>query len=113
MDQIKAIYANYGHGCSGGPFGYHVHQYIPENTLEAIELCIKKVDEGSAIWSHERFLYLEFDIRETADHNIMVFHDDRLFRRVMDAADPHNVAALVVIQKEMEKISRCQGFKNK
>lgn len=65
---------NLGHRAGGGKKEYYSH--LPENSLIALQHSI----EG--IQFHKDFLYLEFDIQETADGRVVVFHDKSIKRMI-------------------------------
>lgn len=59
--------ANVGHLLGGDISKY------PGNTLEALSESISK-----NIHKHKKFKYYEFDINETKDHRLIVFHDRKI-----------------------------------
>ncbi|OUR96841.1 hypothetical protein A9Q84_10920 [Halobacteriovorax marinus] len=65
---------NLGHRAGGGKKEYYSH--LPENSLTALEHSI----EG--IQYRKDFLYLEFDIQETKDGEIVIFHDKYIKRMI-------------------------------
>lgn len=84
------IYAkNLGHRAGGGKKEYYSH--LPENSLVALESSLNELQFD------ESFLYLEFDIQETKDGEIVVFHD-KTIRRMIDKKQ--NKAALEDIAQE-------------
>ncbi len=57
--------------------GYDCMKELPENSLALLE----HLEE---LQRHPRFRYLEFDIRETKDHKLVVFHDKYIARMLPD-----------------------------
>jgi glycerophosphoryl diester phosphodiesterase len=64
---------NYGHrgGCESP--GYRT-MGIPENSLLCLEAGLMGYDGRPSLQHHKSFRYLEFDVRETLDHEIVVYH---------------------------------------
>lgn len=60
---------NYGHRLGGD-----IYSHLPENSLAVYRESILHLME------HEKYLYSEFDIRETLDGKLAVFHDKTLAR---------------------------------
>lgn len=78
---ILAILANFsilaknlGHRAGGGKGEYF--DYLPENSLVALEASLSTIQDRSD------FLYLEFDIQETRDGRIVIFHDKYIKRMI-------------------------------
>ncbi|WP_372651730.1 glycerophosphodiester phosphodiesterase [Halobacteriovorax sp.] len=65
---------NLGHRAGGGKKEYYSH--LPENSLTALEHSLNELQFD------ENFLYLEFDIQETKDGRLVVFHDKTIRRMV-------------------------------
>ena len=84
-------YPNWGHRLGGDVVSDH-----PENTLEIFRLTIldRKLE------SNEAYLYSECDLRETADHEIVIFHDWDLGRLVPDT---HENRAAIGTSEKIEK----------
>ena len=72
-----AIQANWGHRG-----GHRYFKHLPENSLIALESSLAGGLHGRGIQSDERFMYLEFDIQETLDGYLIVFHDRTLGRMI-------------------------------
>jgi len=74
--------SNYGHRLGGGSGEFH--NDLPENSLVALKASI--TGEGSKkkldfpLQFHQKFRYFEFDIRETADGHLVLFHDEDFSR---------------------------------
>lgn len=72
---INVVFAgNFGHR---GGSDYHTH--LPENSLIVLEESLVGED---AIQFKDEFEYLEFDVQETADGELVVFHDSKLRRMI-------------------------------
>jgi len=67
--------------------------YPPENTLYAYEKLLKTIDKAKDV---------EFDVRETKDHQLVVFHDEDLSRVVPKSL--HNIAILKTMRFKTLKI---------
>ncbi len=72
-------YANYGHRGGGGAFGYYKN--LAENSIEALATSLVGYGE-SALQDNSKFVYLEYDVRETFDHKLVLSHDETLVRVV-------------------------------
>ena len=72
---------NWGHRLGGD-----VVEEFPENTIESFEFAIQNFEHDP------RYLYSECDIRETKDHQLIIFHDWDLGQAFPD--DEHNRNAL-------------------
>jgi glycerophosphoryl diester phosphodiesterase len=73
--------SNIGHRASGGESDGLPH--LPENSLIALQTALTGENGGEALQFRENFDYLEFDIRETFDGELVVFHD-RDIKRMVD-----------------------------
>ena len=82
---------NLGHRAGGGKKEFYSH--LPENSLIALEQSLLELQ------FNKDFLYLEFDIQETKDGEVVIFHD-KTFRRMIDRKQ--NKAALEKIAEENE-----------
>lgn len=71
---------NLGHRAGGGPKEYF--KKLPENSIIALEASTKGIRGQKPIQSRKSFQYLEFDVRETLDSVLVVFHDWTLARLV-------------------------------
>jgi len=80
---------NLGHRAGGGKKEYYSH--LPENSLIALENSLHELQ------FEEDFLYLEFDIQETKDGEVVVFHD-KTIRRMINKKQ--NKEALDIIAEE-------------
>lgn len=92
------FYINIGHRCSAGQ-GEYLEQFgsWQENSLSGLRvalqgLLIKKEEKNNVVvvspsQDHPLFLYLEFDVQETKDHEIVVFHDLASVARVCERDD--------------------------
>ncbi len=76
---IPSFYTNLGHRAGGD------YSYFPENSLMVLEESCCGAEEKQPLQNHHDFVYLEFDVRETADHKLVVYHDSTL-RRLMDSS---------------------------
>ncbi|HAZ12453.1 MAG: hypothetical protein A2X86_16865 [Bdellovibrionales bacterium GWA2_49_15] len=72
---------NIGHRVAAGEGEYH--EALPENSLIALKTALLgKTYNGHPLQFHPNFSYLEFDVQETADGQLVLFHDrkiDRMF----------------------------------
>lgn len=80
----------------GHRLGGDVFTELPENTLAVFRKSIREIE------SNEDFFYSECDLRETADHHIIVFHDWDLQKLIPDSAE--NRAALGVAKVGSQSI---------
>ena len=53
---------------------YHKIMLLPENSLICLEAGLVGIGGGEMLQDSEMFEYLEFDVRETKDHEIVVYH---------------------------------------
>lgn len=65
----------------GHRLGGDIIEEFPENTLDAFRIAMQQHE------SKEGYLYSECDLRETADHQIALFHDWDLARLVPDTQE--------------------------
>ena len=61
---------NLGHRGGGDYF-----DFLPENSLATLVASLHGVGDNDPIQTRKEFIYLEFDVRETYDNEIVVFHD--------------------------------------
>ncbi len=80
---------NLGHRAGGGKGEYYSH--LPENSLVALEHSLNDIQFDN------EFLYLEFDIQETKDGKLVVFHD-KTIRRMINKKQ--NIESLNIIYEE-------------
>lgn len=65
---------NLGHRLSGGE-GEYYNQY-PENSIISLKNSLqKKVNKGKSLQRSRYYHYMEFDVMETYDNEIVIFHD--------------------------------------
>jgi glycerophosphoryl diester phosphodiesterase len=100
------LQANWGHRAAGGSGGYH--KDLPENSLLSLKAALLGRDGKEPIQLHEKFSYLEFDIRETADQVLVVFHDSTLHGKLPEV---HNRSAVGQILSD-EDVRKRVGKKN-
>jgi hypothetical protein len=81
-----------GIGHRVGAEGYHGEYF--ENTLEALRELAARDARGELDGKHLPFI--EFDVQETSDHHLVVFHDPVLTRAFPDAGP--NVAPLAALR---------------
>jgi|GEM_PF-3296805 len=91
---------NIGHRVGAGKGEYHSN--LPENSLVALhELLQGKTYNGGPAQFHPKMDYLEFDIQETADGKLVLFHDKTLAR--MLPMDGKNSAAYDHIMQKLKE----------
>lgn len=73
---------NLGHRLGSGDGEYH--SSIPENSLSALRAAALGVNGETPIQYREDFLYYEFDVQETYDGELVLFHDSKLTRMLPD-----------------------------
>lgn len=73
----SALSKNYGH--RGGS---DIIKNYPENTLAVLERSLLEIEDKKPLQLHRNFKYLEFDVRETYDNELVVFHDDKIKRMI-------------------------------
>jgi len=88
----QAIAANLGHRSGGDVF-----THLPENSIEVLSLALSGDNTYAPIQDSPEFEYLEFDVWETKDHELVVFHDLSLKRLLPYEGD--NIA----VYNEMKK----------
>jgi len=88
---ILANAENLGHRLGGDVYKY-------ENTLVCYKKALKNLQQK------KNFKYVEFDIRETKDHELVVFHDSKIERVI--PKNKHNIKILTRVLKKnkFEKI---------
>lgn len=64
---------NFGHRVAAGSGEYNSH--LPENSIVALKAALLGVGSDTVIQDHKDFNYLEFDVRETYDNKLVLFHD--------------------------------------
>lgn len=108
---------NLGHRAGAGK-GEHFSK-LPENSLLALEASIKGLSGQSPIQSHKKFKYLEFDVSETLDHKLVVFHDWTLGRLIKNKGENKKIlkelSAGPFVQRKLKKkrkgrLSRKKGY---
>ena len=72
--------------------------YEPENTLFSYKKALKELQKK------EDFLYVEFDIRESKDGKIVVFHDSKIARMTPQSRENMDVLSRILKKKRFEKI---------
>lgn len=78
----EAMAKNLGHRVGAGPG--EAHPDLPENSIIALSAAVKPDASGKSLQDRADFNYLEFDIQETADQQLVLFHDDSLTRMLPD-----------------------------
>lgn len=76
---------NWGHRASGGSGEYH--SFLPENSLVALEAGLLGWNGEAPIQDHKKYTYLEFDVQETRDGHLVVFHDKTISRMIPNTAE--------------------------
>ncbi len=71
---------NLGHRSGGGPQEFH--KDVAENSLLALKFSLEGRDGEIPIQDSDEFLYLEFDVQETKDQKLVIFHDKTLIRMI-------------------------------
>ena len=102
-------YANLGHRLGSGPG--HEKDNIPENSESALALALKGDKRESPLQYKNEFVYIEFDIQETADHHFVLFHD-RSFNRLI----PYEANKIIIdgflknndVRRRMKKLKPSQ-----
>jgi glycerophosphoryl diester phosphodiesterase len=96
---------NLGHRAAGGKSGSF--PMLPENSLRALKAVTVGGQnapgrkERVALQFEEAFDYLEFDVQETADGELVVFHDSKLKRLIPNNGD--NRKTYTDIARELEQ----------
>lgn len=92
---------NLGHRVGAGNGEYHEH--LPENSSSALRAALLGAGKSgnNPIQYHSNFKYLEFDVQETRDGHLVLFHDKSLKR--MLPANSKNKKAISSIIKEIRK----------
>ena len=71
---------------------------LPENSLLTLKTSLEGTEKRGPIQFHRNFVYLEFDVRETADHELVVSHDSSLRRTMCGARSFHRVDKMTLNQ---------------
>ena len=74
MTSISVYSKNLGHRAGGGKGEYY--SYLPENSSSALKASLLELQYD------KNFLYLEFDIQETLDGKVVIFHDKYIKRMI-------------------------------
>jgi glycerophosphoryl diester phosphodiesterase len=74
LTSINTFSKNLGHRAGGGKGEYYSH--LPENSLSALEASLLELQYD------KDFVYLEFDIQETKDGEVVIFHDKYIRRMI-------------------------------
>ena len=92
---------NIGHRVGAGPKEFH--KDLPENSLSALRAALVGRDEQpiTPIQYRSNFDYMEFDVQETKDNHLVLFHDGDLVR--MLPPNEKNAEAIKNILKEINK----------
>ena len=72
--------------------------YKPENTLYSYEKAL------SLLQNKKNFFHIEFDIRESKDGELIVFHDQKISRVVPDTKHNRNVLKTILKKKSFNQI---------
>lgn len=59
----------------GHRLGSDYHKHLPENSLTVLEASIYGINGKAPIMNDEEFSYFEFDLQETLDNQLVIFHD--------------------------------------
>ncbi len=92
---------NLGHRAGGGKNEYF--RDLPENSLSALEASLTGLNGEEPIQFREDFDYLEFDVQETYDKKVVVFHDKTLRRMVPFTGENKNILESIYHSKEFKK----------
>ena len=88
---------NIGHRASGGERDGHPE--LPENSLIALQTALEGKDGNEAIQFRDNFVYLEYDIRESYDGELVVFHD-KTIRRMVSNQGANKIAISEILTSE-------------
>lgn len=101
MSILTAQAKNLGHRAGGGPKEYW--KSVPENSLLALEYSLigNKVKEASQ--NSDEFLYLEFDVQETYDHKLVIFHDEFIKRMIPNSGYNKAIYSKILKSKAFKK----------
>lgn len=92
---LSAYAGNLGHRASGGAKEYYKN--LPENSLISLSRSLKEIQ------LRDDYLYLEFDIQETFDGSLVVFHDERLSRMI---PYEHNIEVYEQFYRDLKFLRR-------
>ncbi len=108
---LQMSFANYGHrGCQDSTSYF---KKFPENSMLALSECLQG---PNALQLHPKFTYLEFDVQETFDGKLVLFHDDGLTRMVNkteNAAAIKAIEASADLKKRLGKTPKFSSLKLK
>lgn len=97
----QLIAGNWGHRASGGP-GENLYFY-PENSLIALKASLLGINNEKAIQYNKKYIYLEFDVRETFDNKLVIFHDSRLIRMIPYKGENKKIYKKLLTRKSLFK----------
>ena len=92
----QMAFANLGHRMGGGKKEYHKN--LPENSLGALKASLEGINNEKGIQWRDDFEYVEFDVHESYDGEIVVIHDDTLKRTVLEKNPANKEAILKLTQ---------------
>jgi len=99
---VRTLYAgNLGHRLGGDYF-----DFLPENSLIVFKAAIEGWEGASPIMDLKGYAYSEFDVQETYDNQLVVFHD-KDFKRML----PYKGANKKIYKNIIEKIKQRTGKK--
>jgi glycerophosphoryl diester phosphodiesterase len=100
--------SNIGHRVGAGHRGYY--KALPENSIVALKAALIGFDHYAPLQDRSDFIYVEFDLQETADGEIVLFHD-KGFKRMLPN-NSINRDAIELILSEPATIKRMKGKNN-
>ena len=91
----NSMAGNWGHRA-----GADVYEDLPENTLIALEASLVGIDGHPAIQYNKKFEYLEFDVQETLDGELVILHDKTIERMLPNSGKNKEVFAKLMEDKD-------------
>ncbi|MBL7715546.1 MAG: hypothetical protein JNL01_08770 [Bdellovibrionales bacterium] len=92
---------NLGHRVGAGKNEFH--KDLPENSIVALNAAVTKDTTGQALQDHPDFRYCEFDVQETADHQLVLFHDESLVRMLPDQEFNRAAIEMIITDPKVKK----------
>ncbi len=94
----------------GHRLGSDYHKHLPENSLSVLEASIYGIGGKDAIMGDDRFIYFEFDIQETLDNQLVLFHD-KDFKRMIPNKGVNKAVYKQIIQNVFERTGKRYKYK--
>ncbi len=101
---LNSFSKNLGHRAGGGKGEFHSD--LPENSLLALKASLLGRNGNKPIQFDEEFHYLEFDIQETADGEVVIFHDKHLTRMLPESRNYFQYKKILSDKKVLNRMGK-------